>query len=403
MLSVSEAFERVIAGFSPLPAEQISLSAGLGRILAESVSSRVTQPPLAVSAMDGYAVRAEDVAAVPVRMKLVGISAAGQGYSGRIGPGEAARIFTGAPIPEGADAIVIQENTESDGTTVEIRETVSSGTFVRNAGLDFSEGDVLLPEGRILTARDLGLAAAMNVPWLKVRRRPRVAILATGDELAMPGEPLTGERIISSNSVAMAATVSVLGGVALDLGIAKDDASALECMIDGARGSDLLVTIGGASVGDRDLVRKVLGDKGFALDFFRVAMRPGKPLLFGHLDGTPVIGLPGNPVSSGVTGLLFVQAALRIMQGLPPTVETTVAELGCDLPENDVRQDYLRATLDVAPDGRRVATPFRRQDSAMSALLARAECLVVRPPHAPAAVKGDRIDIVMFPSALAHY
>ena len=403
MLSVAEAFQRVTAGFHALAPEQIPVSSGLGRVLAEPVAARLTQPPLAVSAMDGYAVRAADLDPIPARLSIVGISAAGNGYAGRIEPGQAVRIFTGAPVPDGADAIVIQEDTQSDGETVEIFETAAPGAFVRPAGLDFTAGDALLPVGHVLSARDLGLIAGMNVPWIKVRQRPRVAILATGDELAMPGEPLTSERIISSNSVALSASVSVLGGVPVDLGIARDDAGALERMLEGARGNDLLVTIGGASVGDRDLVRKVLGDKGFELDFFRVAMRPGKPLIFGHLDGTPVIGLPGNPVSAGVTAMLFVRAALRIMLGLPAAEEPETAELGRDLPANDRREDYMRATLKQTRDGRRVATPFKRQDSAMSALFAQAECLVVRPPFAAEAKKGDTVVIIPFPHALARY
>ncbi len=396
---VAEALERVCRGLTPLPAEQVSLREGLGRVLAVDLTARRSQPPVAVSAMDGYAIRAVDVAAPPATLTCIGVSAAGAGFAGEVAAGQAVRIYTGAPIPTGADAVVVQEDAEAEGDRVLLRAGAKAGRFVRPAGLDFAEGDVLLRAGRALTARDLGLAASMNLPWLAVRRRPRVAFLATGDELFMPGETGHPEGIPSSNSVAMAACVEAWGGLATDLGIARDDEGALSALLAGARGADLLVTMGGASVGDRDLVRKVLGERGFALDFFRVAMRPGMPLVHGHLDGTPVIGLPGNPVSSGVTGLLFVRAAMRTLLALPASEPLPTAVLGAAVPANDHRQDYLRAALRVNADGSRVATPFPTQDSSMLASLARADCLVVRPPHAPAAAAGEMVEVVLFPPA----
>ena len=396
MLSVAEALAKVSGGVQRVSAEQVALPDGLGRVLASDVAARLTHPPAAVSAMDGYAVNASDVAEVPVVLKQIGESAAGSGFSGPIGPGETARIFTGAPLPEGADTIIIQEITDADGDAVTIKESAEEGTFVRRAGLDFSEGEVLLKAGRVLTARDLGLAAAMNVPWLDVRRRPRIAYTATGDEVVMPGDPLGPDQIISSNSVALGAYIETLGGVAINLGIARDNEASLRNVFEGARGVDLLVTMGGASVGDYDFVRKVLSAEGMDLGFYKVAMRPGKPLIFGHLGGVPVLGLPGNPVSAGVTSAIFLQAAMAVMLGLENGGNApSAALLGRDLDANDFRQDYLRARLSTDAGGSLVATPFERQDSAMMARLAQADCLVVRPPEAPAAAKGDRVEIIM--------
>ncbi len=395
MLSVEEALARIRAAFEPLPAETVGLGEALGRVLAEDVSARLTQPPADVSAMDGYAVRAADVAQVPARLAVVGRAPAGGAYEGVLGPGEAVRIFTGAPLPAGADAIVIQEDTEADGEVVLIKETVPEGHYVRPAGLDFRAGEVGLPAGRRLSARDVGLAAAMNRPWLRVHRRPRVALLATGDEVVLPGEPLGPNQIVSSNGFSLAAFVAACGGQPLHLGIAPDDEAALGALIAGARGADLLVTSGGVSVGEHDLIRDSLGDMGLEMDFWRIAMRPGKPLLFGRLGPTPILGLPGNPVSSLVCATLFLRPAIDTMLGLEPgerAPETAI--LGADLGANDQRQDYLRARLGVDSQGRRLALPFDRQDSSMLAALARADCLIVRAPHAAPAKAGEAVEIV---------
>ena len=395
MISVAQALEQVTAAFSPLPAERVGLADALGRVLSDDVASRITQPPSDVSAMDGYAVRAADIANVPVTLRRIGVAAAGRAFDGHLGPGQAVRIFTGAPVPEGAEAIVIQENTEAEGDNVLVRQGAAPGEFIRPAGLDFAEGRVLLAAGRVLTARDVGMAAAMNVPWLGVRRRPRIAVLATGDELVMPGEPRSRDQIISSNSVAMAAYVRVLGGEPINLGIAADNVEILRALIAGARGADVLVTIGGASVGEHDLVRRVLDEEGLELAFHRVAMRPGKPLIFGRLGFLAVLGMPGNPVSAGVATVIFLKPAMEAMLGIPrdggppPT-----AFLGRDLDGNDERQDYLRATLANDVDGNPVATPADRQDSSMMAVFADADCLVVRPPHAAPAGAGERVEIV---------
>jgi molybdopterin molybdotransferase len=396
MLSVEEARHRIVAAFAPLGVEQVSLADALGRVLAEDVASRVNQPPVAVSAMDGYAVRAADVATLPATLKVVGYAAAGGGHEGTVGAGEAVRIFTGAPVPAGADAIVIQENTKADGTLVTVQDgTAPAGRFIRPAGLDFKAGQVGLAAGRRLTARDVGLAAAMNRPWLKVRRKPRVAILATGDEVVMPGEPLGPSQIASSNSLALGAFVTACGGEPVQLGIAPDDREVLGSMAAGALGMDLLLTTGGASVGDHDLIQEVLGAQGFSLDFWKIAMRPGKPLIFGRIGPTPVLGLPGNPVSGIVCATLFLRPALAAMLGetaLPEPHET--ARLAADLPHNDERQDYLRATLSRDDQGRPLVRAFDRQDSSMLATLAHADCLIVRAPRAPAAKAGDTVEIV---------
>jgi len=394
MISVEEALGRVTAAFSVLPAETIGLSEALGRVLAEDVAAAVSQPPQDVSAMDGYAVRAADVGSAPATLAVIGQAPAGMPFEGEVGPGEAVRIFTGGPLPRGADAVVIQENTEAEGARVTVRESVPPGNYVRPAGLDFRAGDVGLPAGKLLTARDVGLAAAMNRPWLRVRRRPRVAILATGDELVMPGEAMAPSQIISSNGLSLAAFVSACGGVAIHLGIAPDERRALAALAAGARGADLLITSGGASVGDHDLVRQVLGDVGLELDFWKIAMRPGKPLIFGRMGATPMLGLPGNPVSSLVCATLFVRPAMEIMLGHEAAGPSESAVLTAPLGENDRRQDYLRARLAVQADGTRKVTPFERQDSSMLATLAQADCLIVRKPLAAAVDAGAEVEII---------
>ncbi len=395
MLSVAEALGRITAAFAPLPAETVGLGEALGRVLAEDVAARVTQPPKDVSAMDGYAVRAADVAQVPARLAVIGRVPAGGAFEGSLGPGQAVRIFTGAPLPAGADAIVIQEDTETEGDTVVVKEGAAQGTYVRPAGLDFRAGEVGLAAGRRLSARDVGLAAAMDRPWLQVHRRPRVAVLATGDEVVLPGDPRGPSQIVSSNGFSLAAFVQACGGQAIHLGIAPDDKAALKTLVDGARGADLLVTTGGVSVGEHDLIRDALEDRGLEMDFWRIAMRPGKPLLFGRIGATPILGLPGNPVSSLVCATLYLRPAIEVMlgrTGQAPPPENAI--LGADLEANDRRQDYLRARLEVDSRGRRLAVPFERQDSSMLATLARADCLIVRKPLAAPAKAGEVVEIV---------
>jgi molybdopterin molybdotransferase len=405
MIPVAEALQRIVKCFAPLPAETVGVAEAFGRVLAQDIEARVTQPPHAVSAMDGYAVRAADLASVkpgvPAKLKVIGTVPAGGLFAGEVGPGEAVRIFTGAPLPDGADAIVIQEDTEPGDGGVLVKESYKAGNYVRPAGLDFAAGDPGPRAGRLLTARDVGLIAAMNHPWVQVRRRPRVAILATGDEVVMPGEPMGPSQIVSSNGLSLAAFVRACGGEPLQLGIAADRADSLAGLAAGARGADLLLTAGGASVGEHDLVQQVLGEQGLELDFWRIAMRPGKPLMFGSLAGTPVLGLPGNPVSAMVCALLFARPALNALLGLDlPAHPVEQMVLGADLGANDRRQDYLRATVAANGDGRRKATPYGRQDSSMLALLAAADGLIVRAPHAPAAAKGELVEVLSFPHLL---
>jgi molybdopterin molybdotransferase len=396
MISVEDAKTRLLAPLKALGAEQVALSEAFFRVLAEDVVARRTQPPFDVSAMDGYAVRASDVARVPATLTVVGAVPAGQAFAGTVGAGEAVRIFTGAPVPRGADCIVIQEDTERQGDIVTVTEGATAGRYVRRAGLDFSTGATGLRAGRRLNARDIGLAAAMNRPWLLVHRRPRVAILPTGDEVVMPGDPVGPNQIVSSNALALGAFVAALGGIPIQLPIAPDDSGALQRIANGASGADLLVTTGGASVGDHDLVRGALGETGLALDFWSVAMRPGKPLMVGRYRDTPMIGLPGNPVSTLVCGLLFVKPAIERLMGLAATEEPAMqARLSVALGANDRRQDYLRAKLAHAPDGTLEVEPFKIQDSSMMGLLAAADCLVVRPPQAAAAAAGDWVEIVL--------
>ncbi len=394
MLSVEDAVARVRAGFTVLPAERVALADGLGRVLADDVAARLSHPPKAVSAMDGYAVKAADVKETPMALTLIGQSQAGAGFEGTLQSGQTVRIFTGAPVPDGADAVVMQENTEADDGEILILEPVATGRDVRSAGLDFSEGDVLLEAGTVLSARDIGLAAAMNVPELNVRRRPVVAYCSTGDEVVMPGAPVGPDQIISSNSLALGAYIEVFGGQSRDLGIAGDSEESLRETLTGARGADLLITTGGASVGDYDVVARLMGDAKADLGFYKVAMRPGKPIIFGRIDGIPLLGLPGNPVSAGVTSFIFVKAAMAVMLGIPDRDERITAYLDTDLPANGMRQDYLRATLSSDAAGNLVATPFSAQDSSMLARLAAADCLILRPPKAAPANAGDTVEIV---------
>ena len=398
MISVEEALSRLLAPLEPLPYEQISLAEGLGRVLAEDVAARRTQPPFAVSAMDGYAVRAEDVERVPVELRIVAEVPAGAGFGGHVALGEAARIFTGAPLPAGTDTIIIQEDTQRDGDRVRVLKGAPRGRYVRREGLDFAEGDVLLRAKRRLTARDIGLLAAMNRPWLLVHRRPRIGILSTGDEIVMPGDPIGPHQIVSSNSLALAAFMTACGGTPVSVGNAPDDPAALRRIAAATRGVDLLVTTGGASVGEHDLVREALAADGLELDFWQIAMRPGKPLMVGSYHGTPMIGLPGNPVSTLVCALLFLRPALDRLSGNDePLGGTPTARLGVPLRKNDRRQDYLRSRLAHAVDGELEVFPFELQDSSMMRLLSAADCLVVRPPHAPAVDAGARVPIVQFP------
>jgi len=381
LLSVADAQALVLKDAQPLAAEDVPLAAAHGRVLAADLVALRTQPPAPVSAMDGYAVRAVDVAAAPARLKLIGEVAAGHPFDRPVGAGEAARIFTGGVLPDGADTVVIQEVTAREGDTVIVQQPSAKARHIRAEGLDFKAGETLLARGRALTARDLALAAAMNYPALPVHRRPKVALLATGDELVRPGETPRHGQIVYSNGFALMAQVESEGADALELGIVPDRLDATIAAVRRAREleADVLVTTGGASVGEHDLVQRAFAAEGLTLSFWKVALRPGRPLMHGLLGRMQVLGLPGNPVSAFVCGVLFLVPLLRRLSGradLGPDIESAV--LGRDLPANDERTDYLRAELTPGPDGAPVATPFAIQDSSMLAPLAKAGCLVIR-------------------------
>ena len=345
--------------------------------------------------MDGYAVRAAD-AVEGARLAVIGAAPAGHPFAGEVGPGTAVRIFTGGFVPVGADSILLQEDAEAADGAVLVKETVTRGRWVRRRGLDFAEGEALLAPGRRLTARDIGLAAASNNPWLAVHRRPRVGILATGDEIALPGDPIPAGGIVSSNAHALAALIRAGGGEPIVLPIAPDDTSAIADIAASAHGYDLLVTTGGASVGEHDLIQKALGGEGFELGFWKIAMRPGKPLIWGRLGRVPVLGLPGNPVSALVCGIVFLLPALARLCGLPgaPTPSRRVI-CAAPLAENDRRADFLRASLEADADGRISVRPFPVQDSSMIATLARADALVLRAPFAPALPAGAEVEAII--------
>jgi molybdopterin molybdotransferase len=397
LLPVADALEQVLAGVAPLGTEQVALADALGRVLAADLAAKRTQPPAAVSAMDGYAVRAADTASGAATLTVIGDIAAGHPFDGTVGAGQAARIFTGGVLPKGADAIVIQENTTRDGDRVTIKSAAVAGRHIRGEGIDFRAGDVLLRAGMRLIDRDLMVAAAMNYPAIPVHRQPRVAVLGTGDELVPPGaEPGPGE-IVYSNGFALAALARTTGALVDQMGVVGDKPADIRDAIRRARdhGADVLVTTGGASVGDHDLVQKVLKDEGLALSFWRIAMRPGRPMLHGRLGPMQVLGLPGNPVSSYVCAMLFLVPLIRRLCGEARVTPALLsATLGHDLPMNDERQDYLRAVLTTNADGTLTATPVGNQDSSLMASLARADCLVIREPYAQAARAGSRCVIL---------
>ncbi len=391
LMPVAEALQRVLANAKPLPAETVPLVDALGRVLTEDVAALRTQPPAAVSAMDGYAVRASDVTHAPVTLKPIGEVAAGHPFDGQVGGGEAARIFTGGVMPKGSDTVVIQELATSDGKTVVIQKATTKGRNVRAEGIDFAKGQVLLRKGTRLSDRDLMLAAAMNHPRLSVHRQPKVAVLGTGDELVPPGSKPVPGQIVYSNGFALAALARSEGAAVFDLGIARDRLEDITAGVRRARewGADILVTTGGASVGEHDLVQRALASEGLDLSFWRVALRPGRPMMHGRLGGMQVLGLPGNPVSSYVCAYLFLVPLIRRQAGRHDVEHMPArARLGRDLPANDERADYLRATLEDGPDGP-VATPLADQDSSLMAPLAKAGCLVIREPHAAAASAGS--------------
>ena len=392
MISVSEALNHIFTLANKLESETVPLAQAAGRVLADDVSARLTQPPFSSSAMDGYAV-VNTEAQPGMTLKVIGESAAGDRFEGRVNSGEAVRIFTGAPVPDGADCILIQEDAIRDGDTITVRENRDTKTFIRPAGGDFNEGDIVSAP-RKLTASDIALLASMNIPEVPVARRPVVALIANGNELVMPGETPGPDQIVCSNNFGLKALLEEHGAEVRMLPIARDTVDSLKQAMDLSAGADLVVTIGGASVGDHDLVHKVAVDRGMALDFYKVAMQPGKPLMAGKMDGIPMVGLPGNPVSSMVCGHIFLRPMLNVMLGFAPApLEREVGVLAQDVRQNGGREHYMRANVEVT-DGGTLITPFERQDSSLLTILGQSNALLVRPPNGEPLKKGASVEFI---------
>ena len=398
LLSVEEALARVLDGVAPTGTESVAVERAHGRVLAEALKALLTQPPFAASAMDGYAVRAADVAALPVTLNVIGTAAAGHPFPGRVGDGEAVRIFTGAAVPEGADAIVVQENTDRDGPNVVVREGAAEAEYLRPRGMDFREGDTLLEAGRRLGPRELALAAAMGHGTLPLRRRPRIAVLSTGDELVAPGLRPGPGQIVASNHLGVAALAEAAGAEVSQLGIARDTREDLGAHLGKADAADILVTIGGVSVGEHDLVASALEAQGLTLAFWKIAIRPGKPLMFGRLGGSRVLGLPGNPAASLVCARVFLVPLIWGLLGRPveESVRRVRARARVTLEANGLREHYMRAISRRGDDGVTEVTPLSDQHSSLIAPLAQADCLLVRPPNAPPAAPGSSVPILPF-------
>lgn len=395
LLPVADALARILDGVKPLGSEAIALERAADRVLAEAVVAKRDQPPFPASAMDGYAVRHADVEALPATLRVAGMSAAGHGYRKMVEPGAAIRILTGAPVPAGADTVVIQENTTREGDTLTAVNPTVKGRNIRRAGLDFAKGDTVLEAGARLRPRDIGLAAAANAAKLRVRMKPRVILFTTGDELVLPGGRARPDQIYSSNSHALAAMVEALGASVTNLGIVRDTLAATKAAVRKGMKGDILLTTGGASVGDHDYVQEAFKACGIAIDFWKIAMRPGKPFMYGRKGKLHVMGLPGNPVSALVTARLFLKPLIDTMLGLPSETVPPHGILTAPLAANDDRQDYIRATLAIDSHGRRSVSPFPVQDSSMQRTMQQAQCLIIRPPLAPAAQPGQSVPILL--------
>ncbi len=394
LLQVDDALARILRRAKPLASETSTLVNSHGRVLARKIVAVRDQPPFDASAMDGYALRYEDLAASP-RFTVVGTSAAGHAYKGKLRARQAIRILTGAPLPKAADTIVIQENTVRDGNTLVVSAVTPKGKNIRPRGLDFKRGDLLIPAGTRLNSRDIGLAAAGNTPKVSVHRRPRITLFTTGDELVLPGQKPRPDQIVSSNSHALEAMFRHWGANVNNFGIVRDRLKETEKAINKGLESDILITTGGASVGDHDFVRQAFKNCGIKIGFWRIALRPGKPLMFGTKRNCRVLGLPGNPVSALVCARVFIKPLINILLGLPAQDEHALARLASPLPENDSRQDYIRATLSRSSDGTWIAQPYTLQDSSMQRTLRESGCLIIRKPHAPEALAGETVKILV--------
>jgi molybdopterin molybdotransferase len=387
MISVEEAMQRIVAALKPLDSEHVSLEDAIGRTLAADALAKADQPPFPSSIMDGYAVRSADQGA----RRVIGSAPAGHPFSGKVGANETVRLFTGSEVPDGADAVLAQEDARVNGDRVEFAASPFPGKFIRAKGLDFRTGQVLAAKGACLTARDLALLAAGDLSHIAVRRRPVIALAATGDELSLPGAPRKPGGIVASSVYGLMPWLAQWGAAPRNLGILPDNSDAIAALAE--EKCDLLVTTGGASVGDHDLVQAALGPKGFALDFWKIAMRPGKPLIFGRLGKTPFLGLPGNPVSSLVCALLFLRPAIWAMLGREGKAQLKAARLIGALEANGERRDYLRAKGEWR-DGVLWARPFPLQDSSLLKDFSATDVLIMRAPGAPALKDGAAVEIL---------
>ena len=396
LLSVDDALDQIIKAVSTMPSERIAVEAALGHVLAADIKANLSHPPADVSAMDGYAVHSSHLSSTPKSLTVIGESAAGHPFNGVLGADQAVRIFTGAYVPQGADAIVLQEDTNRDGDVVMILEQPKPEQFIRKAGQDFSHGDLIASKGATLDARRLALIASSGHGTVPTHCKPVVAIISTGDELVRPGSTPKDGQIVSSNDLFLTHLITSLGATAMNLGQMADQDDALTKAFDQAKSADLIVTSGGASVGNHDGVARHMNESG-GLAFWRIAMRPGKPLIFGQIDQTPMLGLPGNPVSTGVCAMIFVAAAIRKMLGQDPLPNHSHAKLIAPLGENDRRQDYLRARIHIDDQGQTWAEAFNKQDSGMLKTFSDADGLIIRPPHAPPAEAGDPVPVLLLP------
>jgi len=396
LLSVDDALDQIIKAVSTMPSERIAVEAALGHVLAADINANLSHPPADVSAMDGYAVHSSHLSSTPKSLTVIGESAAGHPFNGVLGADQAVRIFTGAYVPQGADAIVLQEDTNRDGDVVTILEQPKPEQFIRKAGQDFSHGDLIASKGATLDARRLALIASSGHGTVPTHCKPVVAIISTGDELVRPGSTPKDGQIVSSNDLFLTHLITSLGAKAMNLGQVADQDDALTKAFDQAKSADLIVTSGGASVGNHDGVARHMNESG-GLAFWRIAMRPGKPLIFGQIDQTPMLGLPGNPVSTGVCAVIFVAAAIRKMLGQDPLPKPSHAKLIAPLGENDRRQDYLRAHIHVDDQGQTWAEAFNKQDSGMLKTFSDADGLIIRPPHAPPAEAGTSVPVLLLP------
>ncbi len=397
LLTVAEALQHILDSASTLESKTVDLLHARGRTLAAAVTANLDNPRFEASAMDGYAVHAEDVAEVPASLTVIGEAAAGQPFAGTFGKGEAVRIFTGGRVPDGADAVVIQENVSASGTAITVQVTAPRGANIRPRGQDFTKGDRLIEPGRRLTARDVLIAASCGHGELSVVRKPVVAILSTGDELVPPGSPLGPGQIPGSNAYGLSAVVEAAGGEARFLGIARDSLASLEEFIDASDGADILVTSGGASVGDHDLVRPALEKAGAKLDFYKIAMRPGKPLFFGSRRPNGklqhCLGLPGNPVAALICSRVFLVPLIGRLLGRETPIESLEAVLAEPIAANGPREHYMRGVLDTSTATPRV-TAFKNQDSGLIKSFQRANCLVVVPADTPALAAGTVVKVL---------